>query len=126
LEFANWALEFIEDKPEVLKSFIFNGEAIFYLNGHVNRQNTRWWSDTNPHWHEEVNTLNDPRVMAWAGVWGDHIIGPYFFEGSVTGASFTKMMETGKSFVCYTRAANIDQPNRMCDHEMPTRHTTLQ
>jgi hypothetical protein len=27
---------------------------------------------------------NDPQIMVWVGIWGDEIIGPYFFTDSVT------------------------------------------
>ena len=41
----------------------FGDEAIFYLNGHVNKHNCRYYSDSNPHWVEDSRIQNDQRVM---------------------------------------------------------------
>ena len=72
---------------------IFCDESIFYLNGCVNRQTTRYWAESNPGWCAEVNTQNDVRVMVWGGIWGDKVIGPLFFENTVNGKTFTEMMK---------------------------------
>ncbi len=53
----------------------------------------RFWSDVNPYWVEDTNSQDDPRVMVWCGIWGDRIIGPFFFEGTVTGESNLQMLE---------------------------------
>lgn len=40
----------------------FMDEAIFHLDGHVTKQNTRCWSETNPHWIiEEI--VQSPKVV---------------------------------------------------------------
>ncbi|KAJ8952614.1 hypothetical protein NQ318_004161 [Aromia moschata] len=39
-----------------------------FLNGHVNRQNTRYWSQENPHWMQEYHTQHPQKVNVWAGV----------------------------------------------------------
>jgi len=33
-------------------------------------------------------------VMIWAGMTSDYLIGPYFFDGPVNGASYWAMLET--------------------------------
>lgn len=52
-------------------------DAHFSLNGTVNKQN--WFATENPEIiHEEP--LYDQRVTVWAGICGERIIGPFFFE----------------------------------------------
>ncbi len=57
----------------------FTDEAHFDLFGNVNRQNMRYYSETNP-----LQTIEKPlhssRVTVWCAVLGKAIIGPYFFQ----------------------------------------------
>jgi hypothetical protein len=75
-------------------SIFFSDKAIFHLSGHVNRHNFRHWSDTNPNWIEATHVQEDPRVMVWAGIWEDQIIGPYFFSSNVTGETYLSMLRS--------------------------------
>jgi len=93
VEFCQWAVEMCDSNPNFSKEILFSDEAIFYLNGHVNRQNTRFWSDNNPYWSSDSKAQGDPRVMVWCGIWNDRIIGPYFFDKSVTGATYLELLE---------------------------------
>lgn len=87
-QFCEWFL------AETDRSILFSDEAMFYLSGHVNRHNCRYWSDKNPHWAEDSHVQTDPRIMVWAGIWEDKLFGPYFFDGNVTGESYLHMLST--------------------------------
>ncbi|GFU90455.1 uncharacterized protein TNCV_1796861 [Trichonephila clavipes] len=50
-------------------------EAHFWLNGYVNKQNCRIWSEANPQVYVET-PLHPEKLTLWAG----GIIGPYFFK----------------------------------------------
>jgi hypothetical protein len=54
------------------------------MNGTVNRHNCLYWAPVNPHVHvgKEVNL---PGVNVWCGLSPRGLIGPFFFEGTVTG-----------------------------------------
>ena len=95
LEFAEQQLKAIENDPDYLDKIVFSDEAIFALSGHVNKQNCRYWSDENPHFFTEA-PLNSPKVMVYAGIWRGGIIGPYFFDTTVTGDNYLEML---KAFV---------------------------
>lgn len=45
-EFANWALQMLDDDPDFGQKIIFSDEANFYLSGFVNKQNCRYWAAT--------------------------------------------------------------------------------
>lgn len=89
LEFCEFILS---QSPNFVQNVIFSDEAIFHLSGHVNRHNSRYWSDKNPYWVDE-HPQTDPRVMVWCGIHDKKIIGPYFFETTVTANSYIRCLQ---------------------------------
>lgn len=77
-DFCTWFL----NKVDVWQ-MLFGDEAIFLLNGTVHQR--RIWAVENPHAVSVCKTLHSPKVMVWVGVYCASLIGPYFFEGNVTG-----------------------------------------
>lgn len=77
--FSDWALEMLEADPDFHKKIIFSDEAHFWLNGFVNKQNCRYWSETNPQVVHE-RPLHPLKITVWCGLWSGGIIGPYFFR----------------------------------------------
>ncbi|KZC12688.1 hypothetical protein WN55_04156 [Dufourea novaeangliae] len=83
--FADWALGQLETDPLFYRKIVFSDEAHFWLNGFVNKQNCRIWSERNPQ-----ETLQTPLYPEKSTVWcGLHavvgIIGPYFFKNEAGG-----------------------------------------
>ncbi|KAG2459496.1 RPGF4 factor, partial [Polypterus senegalus] len=62
-EFAEWAKQKLEQDPQFTQKILFSDEANFYLNGEVNKQNHRYWSDTNPHWIDPSKTVGTKKLM---------------------------------------------------------------
>ncbi|GFS62700.1 putative transposable element [Trichonephila clavipes] len=54
-------------------------EAHFWLNGYVNKQNCRIWSEANPQVYVET-PLHPEKLTVWCALWAGGIIGPYFFK----------------------------------------------
>ncbi|GFW58442.1 putative transposable element [Trichonephila clavipes] len=50
-----------------------------YLNGYVNKQNCRIWSEANPQVYVET-PLHAEKLTVWCALWAGGIIGPYFFK----------------------------------------------
>lgn len=48
-----------------------------FLKCTVNRNN-RYWLDTNPHIFHEVHTQRPGKLNNWAGIFDDHLVGPFF------------------------------------------------
>lgn len=74
----------------------FSDEAHFHISGCVNKQNMRYWSDTNPR-ELHQRPLHCERVTVWCAVSRVGIIGPYFFEENertvtVNAARYTEMI----------------------------------
>lgn len=57
----------------------FSDEAHFHLCGSVNKQNMRYWAETNPRELHE-RPLHSPKVTVWCAISSAGIIGPWFFE----------------------------------------------
>lgn len=87
LEYAVRLQEFARANPIFIHQLIMSDEAHFHLNGYVNKQNCRFWGESNP--HELVQRqLHPKRCTIWCGVTSQNIIGPFFFE-SGDGAAVT-------------------------------------
>ncbi|GFT86532.1 hypothetical protein TNCV_1053871 [Trichonephila clavipes] len=54
-------------------------EALFWLNGYVNKQNCSIWSEANPQVYVET-PLHPEKLTVWCALWAGGIIGPYFFK----------------------------------------------
>ncbi|GFV81346.1 uncharacterized protein TNCV_4773721 [Trichonephila clavipes] len=54
-------------------------EAHFWLNGYVNKQNCRIWSEANPQVYVET-PLHPEKLTVWCALWAGGTIGPYFFK----------------------------------------------
>ncbi|KAL7286606.1 hypothetical protein TKK_0019105 [Trichogramma kaykai] len=94
VQFCEEMMAFITQIPRFLKNIVFSDEATFQLNGNVNRQNCRYWSDVNPHWMVEGHTQYPQKLNVWAGIINDTIIGPFFIEGNLNATSYEHMLRT--------------------------------
>ncbi|GFX33106.1 transposable element Tc3 transposase [Trichonephila clavipes] len=68
-----------EDDDDPQKLLGTCDEAHFWLNGYVNKQNCRIWSEANPQVYVET-PLHPEKLTVWCALWADGIIGPYFFK----------------------------------------------
>jgi hypothetical protein len=75
LNFANQML----DRFNNFHNVMFSDEANFHLNGHVNKQNCRFWSETNPQ-RMHQRPLHSPKLVVWAAITSTGVVGPYFYE----------------------------------------------
>uniref|UniRef100_A0A3Q3KZL0 DUF4817 domain-containing protein n=1 Tax=Mastacembelus armatus TaxID=205130 RepID=A0A3Q3KZL0_9TELE len=91
-QFAEWAKQKLEQDPQFTQKILFSDEANFYVNGEVNKQNHRYWSDTNPHWIDPSKTVGTKKVMVWCGIWGTKIVGPFFINGNLKATGYLKLL----------------------------------
>ena len=93
LQMCEWFAEKLNENPRFTEdNMLFSDEAFFYLNGEVNRQNLRYWSQSNPHWMNASKQQGGQKVMVWCGLWKAHILGPFFFDEHVTGETYLNML----------------------------------
>ncbi|GFU53745.1 transposable element Tc3 transposase [Trichonephila clavipes] len=77
--FVKWAQNEIAVVPDFHKRILFSDEAHFWLNGYVNTQNCRIWSEANPQVYVET-PLHPEKLIGWCALWAGGITGPYFFK----------------------------------------------
>ncbi|GFX13391.1 uncharacterized protein TNCV_2191461 [Trichonephila clavipes] len=77
--FVKWAQNEIAVVPDFHKRILFSDEAHFWLNGYVNKQNCRIWSEANPQVYVKT-PLHPETLTVWCALWAGGIIGPYFFK----------------------------------------------
>ena len=83
----------INQQPDYVKTICFSDESTFYLNGNVNTQNVRYWSDANPHLFRETHTQFPQKVNVWAGILGNHIVGPLFLNTNLSGEVYLELLQ---------------------------------
>lgn len=93
IQFCDIMMEKNNTDPMFLRKVLFSDEATFLLNGHVNRQTCRYWAQQNPHWMQEYHTQYPEKLNVWAGIIGNKIIGPYFFEETLTGPRYLEFLQ---------------------------------
>ncbi|GFX78040.1 hypothetical protein TNCV_971941 [Trichonephila clavipes] len=54
--------------PDFHKRILFSDEAHFWLNGYVNKQNCRIWSEANPQVYVET-PLHPEKLTVWCAFW---------------------------------------------------------
>ncbi|GFY01745.1 uncharacterized protein TNCV_1467371 [Trichonephila clavipes] len=68
--FAEWAQNEIAVVPDFPKRILFSDEAHFLLNGYVNKQNCRIWSEANPQvCRNTVTSRKTDCLMRFMGWW---------------------------------------------------------
>ncbi|GFW63237.1 uncharacterized protein TNCV_3476531 [Trichonephila clavipes] len=75
--FVEWTQNEIAVVPDFHKRILFSDEAHFWLNGYVNKQKCRIWSEANPQAYVET-PLHPEKLTVWCALWAGGIIGPYF------------------------------------------------
>ncbi|GFX26818.1 transposable element Tc3 transposase [Trichonephila clavipes] len=63
----------------IVQELMLSDEAYFWLNGYVNKQNCRIWSEANPQVYVETS-LHPEKLTVRCALWAGGVIGPYFFK----------------------------------------------
>ncbi|GFT58996.1 hypothetical protein TNCV_186061 [Trichonephila clavipes] len=71
--FVEWAQNEIAVVPDFHKRILFSNEAHFWLNGYVNKQNCRIWSEANPQGYVET-PLHPEKLTVWCALWAGGIL----------------------------------------------------
>ncbi|GFW81763.1 transposable element Tc3 transposase [Trichonephila clavipes] len=71
--FVEWAQNEIAVVPDFHKRILLSDEAHFWLNGYVNKQNCRIWSEANPQVYVET-PLHPEKLTVWCALWAAGIL----------------------------------------------------
>lgn len=67
---------------------LWSDEAAFTTAGVFNRRNKHIWATTNPHSIAEIKFQGRKSLHVWCGIIKNKIIGPIFYEGSLSGQRY--------------------------------------
>lgn len=85
LQFCEFFTQQLIVNLNLLYNICFSDECTFMLNGEVSTHNCRYLSDTNSHWFWETHRQHPQKLNVWAGILGDHIVGPLFIDVNLNG-----------------------------------------
>lgn len=88
--FCNWLLCQVDDNPVFLDEVLWSDEAQFSRDGVVNKHNLHYWANENPRWLREARHQQNWRINVWCGLYNGSIVGPYFYEGTLTAQRYTE------------------------------------
>lgn len=93
LEYSQWFLRQQQADNTFVSNVLFTDESGFTRDGVMNSRNMHLWDDENP--HGTIQTRNQHRFMVnvWAGIVGNHLIGPYFIDGILTGQKYLNFLQ---------------------------------
>ena len=91
-QFCEHFVSLCEDNTTFLNQIVWTDEAAFKLLGYVNRHNCIYWSDQYPHF-TIATELNQSEIIVWAGILFAGIVGPVFFEGTVSGEKYLEKLK---------------------------------
>ncbi|GFX07502.1 uncharacterized protein TNCV_5092161 [Trichonephila clavipes] len=89
------ALDVVETTPSLTTraSVLFTDEASFSREGIFNTHNSHSWAAANPHVTCTRAAQDRFLVNVWAGILGDHLIGPYILPDRLTGPRYLIFLE---------------------------------
>jgi len=78
---------------DLFKKILWSDEASFNTAGLFNRKNSHIWASLNPHGHREIQFQGRRSISVWCGILNDKVIGPIFYEGSLSGERYLHFLE---------------------------------
>ena len=91
-----WAMHMLDgvhQDIDFLNLFVFSDECTFFVSGHVNTHNNRYWSTENPHELVEHHR-GTGKVNVWCALAHDQVVAIHFFnEPTVCGGNYLDMLE---------------------------------
>lgn len=92
MEYCLWTQGEYENDRNFINKILFSDEATFTTNGTVNSQNSRYWTEENPHWVINCRRQYSQKINVWCGILNTRIIGPFFFEGNLNSQHFLQFL----------------------------------
>lgn len=93
VDFCLWALERYAEDSDFFNYVLFTDESTFHNNGLVNRHNFHYYDTENPHLFRTMDRQNRWSLNVFGGIVGNHVIGPYFFNGHLNGSEFLRFLK---------------------------------
>ncbi|KAJ8915873.1 hypothetical protein NQ315_015484 [Exocentrus adspersus] len=92
IHFCQWVHNVVAENEDFFKFVLFTDECMFHRNGFVNRHNFHYYDSQNPHIVQVNNHQHNWSINVCGGILHNYVIGPYIFQGSVTGEVFLNFL----------------------------------
>lgn len=90
--FCQWLINMLNGNPNILRLILWSDESNFSNRGMFNRKNQHYWSRDNPMRHHPCNPQRRFSINVWCGLIGSTIVGPVFYEGTLTGERYVELL----------------------------------
>nr|CAH7727295.1 unnamed protein product [Callosobruchus chinensis] len=90
--FCNWLRNQILRNPNFSSQVLFTDTACFSRNAIINFHDNHVWSEDNPHAFIKHHFQKQFSSNIWAGIIGNHFIGPYFLPHRLTGEQYQRFL----------------------------------
>ena len=92
VQYCEWYLERCNEDAHFSTKIVWSDEATFKLNGSINRHNCTYWGPENPHVMVDHH-VNLPGITVWCGLSSRGLIGPFFFDATMTGPVYLNLLQ---------------------------------
>lgn len=122
IEFCQILVDRMNTNRNFSLNLCFTDECSFTLHNEPNTQNTRLWATENPHQFVATRTQYPQKVNVWTGICRGSIIGPFFIEGNLTGATYLELLQN--NIVPALEQLNLNIPDIIFQHDGCPSHST--
>lgn len=112
----------IEENDSFLSNVLFSDESRFTNTGQVIRHNLHYWSSENPLWMHTMLFQHHWSLNVWCGIVGDFVIGPYFFEATITKEAYSNFLRNELSVLLEDVPLSVRQ-NMWFQHDEAPAHS---
>ncbi|GFT96048.1 putative transposable element [Trichonephila clavipes] len=112
--FVEWAQNEIAVVPDFHKRILFSGEAHFWLNGYVNKQNCRIWSEANPQVYVET-PLHPEKLTVGCALWTGAVVPARHGATCHTVRTTIDLLKDTLGERLISRFGSVNWPPRSCD-----------
>jgi hypothetical protein len=111
VEYGELMLGWHEDFLQPFENIVWSDEAIFHVDGFVNRHSYHYWAAQDPNMTVE-KMQNLPKVIVWCGMTTTSVIGPYFLRVTMNSERYLQLLQD-HVWSTVSGCENIDDLNSM-------------
>lgn len=92
-DFCEALLERCNNNENFVNHILFTDESSFPIHGKHNPSVARYWSQINRYMIYDARTQYPQKLNVWAGLLGDHIIGPFLIVGNLNSQKYLALLQ---------------------------------
>lgn len=92
-DYCTWLLGQLTENPNFTRTVLFTDECLFTREGIFNSRNSHFWATENPHQMHARAFQRRFSVNVWAGVVGNHLIGPHVLPNRMNADDFLRFLQ---------------------------------